>query len=231
MVYYVALPFCLVFSLIFCFNRGKGFSVKNLMLKCISSLCFILTAVFALIANQNSIVYGALIIFGSVLGLLGDIVLDLKGIYEADKNTYMKSGFIFFLFGHIFYSAAIIYSSGIKLWAILLCVLFSVVFSVLNILSAKITKVEFGDYKRIVFIYSVFLAMTMSLSFAAALSSGFAKSYVLLLIGSVLFTLSDAILSMTYFGKNKDTFAYYFLNHLCYYAAQYLIVSSILFIK
>ena len=229
MAYYIVLPFGLIVSFIFCLKRGKGFSISNLMLKSVSSLCYLLTAVFALISNASANVYGSLIIFGGALGLVGDILLDLKGIYNKDEATYLKGGFIFFLVGHVFYSGAILYSAHLKYWVVLICAAFSVLFSYGNLLSAKFTKVHFGAYRGIVFIYSIFLAFTMSLSIAAAIVSHFAKGYVVLALGAILFTLSDAILSNTFFGRNKDSFMYFFTNHLSYYAGQYLIAASILF--
>ena len=230
MAYYFVLPFGLIVSFVFCLKRGKGFSISNLMLKSVSSLCYLLTAVFALISNANAYVYGSLIIFGGALGLVGDILLDLKGIYKKDESTYLKGGFIFFLIGHVFYSAAIIYSAKPKFWIILVCLAFSLIFSYCNLLSAKFTKVHFGAYRSIVFIYTIFLAFTLSLSVAAVITSHFAKGYVILAIGALLFTLSDAILSNTFFGRNKDSFVYFFTNHLSYYAGQYLIAASILFL-
>ena len=231
MAYYIVLPFGLIVSFIFCLKRAKGYSISNLMLKSVSSLCYLLTAVFALISNPVASVYGSLIIFGGALGLVGDILLDLKGIYKKDESTYLKGGFIFFLVGHLFYSTAIIYSALLKPWIVLLCVALSAIFSFLNLLSAKITKVHFGAYRGIVYIYTIFLALTMSLSIAAMIITHFQKGYVILAIGSVLFTLSDAILSNTFFGRNKDSAFYLFTNHLSYYAGQYLIAASIMFMN
>lgn len=229
MAYYIVLPFGLAFSLIFCIKRTKGFSISNLILKSVSSLCYLLTAVFALISNSQSYVYGSLIIFGGALGLVGDMLLDLKGIYKKDETAYLIGGFIFFLVGHIFYSSAVIYSLKIKLWIILLCAAVSIIISFLNLISAKLTKVHFGAYRTIVFIYTVFLAFTMSLSFASAIYTHFKKGYVILAIGAILFTLSDAILSNTFFGRNKESALFFFMNHLSYYAGQYLIAASIMF--
>ena len=228
MVYYIVLSLGLVVSFIFCLKRGKGFSISNLMLKSVSSLCYLLTAVFALIYNPSAHIYGSLIIFGGALGLVGDILLDLKGIYRKDESTYLKGGFLFFLVGHLFYSAAILYSIQLKYWIVLICVASSIIFSICNLLSAKFTKVHFGAYRGIVFVYTIFLALTLSLSVAAAIVSHFAKGYVVLAVGALLFTLSDAILSNTFFGRNKDSFIYFFTNHLSYYAGQYLIAASIL---
>jgi uncharacterized membrane protein YhhN len=170
-----------------------------------------------------------LIIFGGALGLCGDIALDLKGLYKKDQSTYLKAGFIYFLVGHIFYSSAIVYTVKMKWWQVLISFGAAIIVSVFNMISAKITKVHFGAYRRIVFIYVVFLGLTMVLGIGAAILSGFQKKYILMAIGAILFALSDIILSSTYFGKDKDGKFYLFINHFLYYAGQYLIASSILF--
>ena len=104
MMYYIVLSVGVLVSLIFCFKRSKGYSVNNLIFKSVSSLCYLLTAVFALITNWQAYTYGSLVIMGGALGLVGDILLDLKGIYKNEEKIYLKGGFIFFLIGHIFSS-------------------------------------------------------------------------------------------------------------------------------
>lgn len=229
MSYYIVLGLGLVVSFIFCIKRANGFSVSNLLFKTTSSLCYLLTAVFALLENSTALTYGSLIIFGGALGLCGDISLDLKGIYKKDQSTYLKAGFIFFLIGHIFYSAAIIYMIRLTWWQAFICAVAALLVAIFNNVSAKITKVHFGAYRRIVFCYVIFLGFTMVLGIAAAILSKFEKRFVLLGIGAILFALSDIVLSSTYFGKDKDGKFYFFINHFLYYAGQYLIASSILF--
>ncbi|MBE6720410.1 MAG: lysoplasmalogenase [Ruminococcaceae bacterium] len=229
MAYYFVLGLGCIMSLIFCINRAKGFSIKNLMLKSVSSLCYLLTAVFAVILNPETSVYGSLIIFGGALGLVGDILLDLKGIYRKDESAYLKGGFIFFLVGHLFYSAATIYTVRFEWWIVLLCVLAALIFGYLIIASAKIMKVHYGAYRTIVFIYTSVLSLSMFLAIAAAIYTRFYKGYTILAAGLILFTLSDAILSGTFFGRGKEKPFYFFTNHLTYYAGQYLIAASIMF--
>ena len=216
MAYYIVLSIGLVVSLIFCIKRRKGFSVSNLMFKSVSSLCYLLTAAFALVMNSSANIYGSLIIFGGALGLVGDISLDLKGIYKKDESTYLIGGFIFFLIGHLFYSGAIIYSIKMKWWIVLICLAVSIAISFANVAMSRVMKVHFGAYRNIVFGYVVFL-------------SHFEKKYILLAIGAICFTLSDAILSSTFFGRGKDGSFYLFTNHFLYYAGQYLIASSVMF--
>lgn len=231
MWYYIVLSVGLVVSLVFCFSRSKGFSVKNVLFKSVSSLCYLLTAVFALINNPVAYTYGSLIIMGGALGLVGDICLDLKGVYRQHESTYLKAGFIFFLVGHIFYSSAVVIQTEMKWWIVLVCAISSVAVSFGNIFVSKLMKVHFGAYRKIVFTYVCFLAMTMILSIVAAVMSGFEKKYVVLSIGAICFTLSDAVLSNTFFGRGKDKGYHLFINHFLYYAGQYLIAASVMFMK
>ena len=149
MAYYIVLSIGLVVSLMFCIKRRKGFSVSNLMFKSVSSLCYLLTAAFALVMNSSANIYGSLIIFGGALGLVGDISLDLKGIYKKDESTYLIGGFIFFLIGHLFYSGAIIYSIKMKWWIVLICLAVSIAFSFANVAMSRVMKVHFGAYRNI----------------------------------------------------------------------------------
>ncbi|MDD6728587.1 MAG: lysoplasmalogenase [Eubacteriales bacterium] len=231
MFYYVVLSVGVIVSFAFCCQRSKGYSVKNLLFKSVSSLCYLLTAVFALIDNSTAYTYGSLIIMGGALGLVGDILLDLKGIYKSEEKTYLNGGFIFFLVGHIFYICAVIYSLKIKWWLILIAAVVSVGIGVGSILTANIMKVHYGAYRKIVAVYVSFLAMTMVTSVIAAFVSGFQKGYVLMMIGAILFLLSDAVLSNTFFGRGKDKPIHLFVNHFLYYAGQYLIAASVMFVK
>lgn len=229
MFYYIVLPFGIVVSLIFCWKRRLGYSVNNLIFKSVSSICYLLTAVFALISNSSAYTYGSLIIMGGALGLVGDILLDLKGIYKEQENIYLRGGFIFFLFGHIFYFCSVIYTIKLKWWLVLIAAVISIAIGVGTILTANIMKVHYGAYRKIVAVYVSFLAMTSVVSVMAAIVSGFKKSYVLMAIGSVLFLLSDVVLSNTFFGRGKDKKRHLFLNHFLYYAGQYLIAASVMF--
>lgn len=231
MFYYIVLAVGVVVSLVFCYQRRLGFSIKNLLFKSVSSLCYLLTAVFALIHNSSAYTYGSLIIMGGALGLVGDILLDLKGVYKQDEKVYLKGGFIFFLVGHIFYTCAVIYSLRIKWWLILISVVVSAVIGYATVAMANVMKVHYGAYRRIVAVYVAFLAMTTVISIISVFVSSFQKGYILMAVGSVLFLLSDAVLSNTFFGRGNDKPIHYFINHFLYYAGQYLIAASVMFVK
>ncbi len=228
-LYYISLAAGLIVAAGFLFSRSKGASIKNLFFKMASSLCFLLTAVCAVIVNPGASAYGVLIIMGGILGLCGDAALDLKFIYPKDNNEFLRSGFIFFAIGHIFFNAALIWFNRLKWWWVLICIAAAVIIAVINAFSGKMLKVDFGKYRNIVILYSSILAATAIISVLCAVVSA-SKAMIIFAVGAVLFLLSDVVLCFTYFGKGWDKPVHIFVNHLLYYAAQFLIASTILFI-
>lgn len=231
MMYYIVLAVGVVVSFLFCYQRRLGFSLQNLLFKSVSSLCFLLTAVFALIYNPSAFTYGSLIIMGGALGLVGDILLDLKGIYKEHENIYLRGGFIFFLVGHIFYTGSIVYSVKMKWYLVLISAVVSIIVGVVTVALANVMKVHYGAYRRIVAIYVAFLVMTTIISVISVIVTGFQKGYILMAVGAVLFLLSDLVLSNTFFGRGKDKPHHFFINHFLYYAGQYLIAASVMFMQ
>ncbi len=229
MLYYITLGIGVIVSLAFVFVRSSGNTVHILIFKSVSSLFFLLSAVFATIINSVSSYYGPLIIMGGALGLVGDILLDLKGVYKKDANEYLKGGFLFFLTGHIFYIGALLYQNRLSWLVILICAVVSLAVAGANIGCANLMKVHFGKYRRVVFFYTAFLVMTTCVSLSSAILIQ-SKAMILMAIGAVCFMLSDIILSMTYFGRGCDGKMWIFANHFLYYAGQYLIASSIFFL-
>jgi hypothetical protein len=53
----------------------------------------------------------------------------------------------------------------------------------------------------------------------------------MIFIGSILFAVSDLVLSGTYFGKGKDRPVDIIFNYLTYYPGQFLIAYALSFLK
>ncbi len=98
------------------------------------------------------------------------------------------------------------------------------------ILSGKPLGFMFGKFRMTSFVYGSALMMTTFSSFSALYLTGETMWYMMSVAG-ILFAASDLVLSATYFGRGKDTPPYIILNHVLYYAAQYLIASSIILVK
>lgn len=231
--FYAALAAGIAAVVVFLVLRVKCGGLKGLYSKAIASFFFLLTALCAAAANPGHGVYAVLIVFGLVLGLSGDIWLDLKWIYEKDMEKFLNAGFIAFMIGHVFYIGAIYKFAGN--WSVLTAVLpiiISVVVAIGNVIvSEKLLKLKFGKFRTIVGVYTFFLFMTFAVSAVAMLNNSFAKQWILMSAGGLLFAFSDAVLSTMYFKEGGNTKANIIINHVSYYAAQFVIASSVLFIK
>ena len=90
-------------------------------------------------------------------------------------------------------------------------------------------KVKYAKYKTIVVLYSFILSLMMGISGSLAIMYSFKNVTLnLMFIGGTLFTLSDLILSGTYFGSGKDKPIHLVSNIVIYYIAQFLIAYSVL---
>ncbi len=229
MAYYITLCLGLVVTTVFLFKRSQGANITNLILKTVSSVAFLLTAMVAIMLNPETLNFGVLILMGGVLGLIGDIVLDLKCIYLKDADKFLYAGFSFFLAGHVLYNIAIVMLNGLKWQQVIICIAISILIGAITVATSKTMKIDFGKFKLIVLAYSSLLVLTSATSILSAFLTG-EMSMIILAIGAVLFLLSDLVLSFTYFSKGWDKPVHIFVNHLLYYAAQFMIASSIMFI-
>ena len=209
---------------------NKQRSVLGVFIKAMVSVCFILTAGFAIIQNPQVLFYGILLIFGLLFGLHGDIFLDLKWVYPPDDHKYLLMGFSVFGIGHLFYIAAITMTAGLKLGNFIIPLVLGLVIAIGNLLLEKPMKQDFGKFRPIVTVYGFILAFSTGTALSAMIASDFAAAWVLFFVGGVLFLLSDLVLSPMYFGEGKNTPINFVINHTLYYAAQFCIALTILFI-
>lgn len=230
--YYALLAIGITATIIFLVLRVKKGGIAALYAKAIASCCFIATALAAMNRNRVFLEFGTLILAGLILGMLGDIWLDLKWIYLQDKNSYLYAGFISFLLGHLCFITAIFRSAPWNSFSIIMSIVLALVIGLIALLMEKPLKMKYGKFKLIVFLYSCTLALTMTASMMTAYITKFKLSaWIVMSVGALLFLLSDLVLSGMYFGENKNTKGNIILNHTLYYAAQFCMAATILFIK
>ena len=234
-LYFATLALGLVFLCLFLKTRVKQCSAKATVIKASVSVCFILSWVAASYFAQFP-PFAALLGGGLVMGLLGDIWLDLKFCYEKDSDFYTKMGFLAFGIGHVFYVAAVVLGAkgaGFKPIAILPACGVALLAAAVVFFGEKPMKLKYGDYKVISTVYGAVLFFMAAFAFFVALFGGIKENVhlVVMAIGGVLFVLSDLILSGTYFGEGKNRPVDIVTNHVLYYAAQFVIAASVLFLK
>ncbi|MBN1690048.1 MAG: hypothetical protein JW901_03400 [Dehalococcoidia bacterium] len=212
---------------LFLVNRDRNGSVKALLYKTLASFLFMAVAFTSFLVNssQDVATFAVLIMMGLVCGLIGDILLDLKIIYKESSSLYQHGGMAAFLIGHLFYLAALIAYFGFN-WIPLAIAI--IVAAIIICISRLVFKFNFAEHTVDTYAYTFVLSYMMAQACYAAVDQGYSACTVLLAAGSILFLLSDLVLSMTYYD-NKDSRAFISLNHILYYAAQYSIALSILY--
>ena len=230
-MYWALLIVGILATAVFLVLRVKRGGIAALYAKAVASLCFIATAIAATNENRLFLDFGSFMTFGLVFGLLGDVWLDLKWIYLQDKDSYLYSGFIFFLLGHVCFVTAVFKVRPYTPSSLIVAFAAALVIAFVAILMEKPLKMHYGKFKWIVFLYSFMLALTMTMAMTLAVITGFDKMWTVMSVGGLLFLLSDLVLSGMYFGEGKNTSFNIVLNHTLYYAAQFIMAATILFAK
>ncbi len=229
-LFYVVLAIGVVVTGVFLALRVKQGGIKAMFTKAAASLCFIGTAFVAFALNRENFEYAILMIFGLVFSMLGDIWLDLKYVYKEHSDIYSFAGFGSFMVAHTFFIPAILMGYAEYVWwHFVVDAIMCLILIINTITMEKRDNLHYGKFKTITIVYTVFVMGTMLLSINGFVASGFKSiKYIVLIIASLLFALSDLVLSKIYFG-DKNNSKYVLVNHILYYAAQFLFASSILF--
>lgn len=230
-MYWALLIVGILATAVFLVLRVQRGGIAALYAKAVASLCFIATAIAATNENRLFLDFGSWMTFGLVFGLLGDVWLDLKWIYLQDKDSYLYSGFIFFLLGHVCFVTAVFKVGPYTPSSLVVAFAAALVIAFVAILMEKPLKMHYGKFKWIVFLYSFMLALTMTMAMTLAVITGFDKMWTVMSVGGLLFLLSDLVLSGMYFGEGKNTSFNIVLNHTLYYAAQFIMAATVLFAK
>lgn len=237
----VGITLCVISMGFFIYLRVTKGGLAGVFSKTFASFCFIALSLFLLaqkIGLNAHFSYGAiLLVLGLVCGLIGDILLDLKVVYNFNKGQFLYAGMTSFLVGHLCYIGSMIMFAfnEINIFTkdplILLCLFGgSIVLSLLIwLLSTKVLKLNFESYTSFVNCYSFVLLFTTALSIYLGIIVTKLPMYVLS-AGFVAFLLSDLVLSTQYFGGKLMNKNLIILNHLLYYIAQITIASFIYFI-
>ena len=216
----------------FLYEKIKAYSIKETIIKGCTSLLFISLAIYGLIKTGLKI-FPIFALIGLCLGLIGDVALDLKYVYKEKDYEFTITGFVAFALGHVFYITGMFleFYKNQGILFIIIPFVFGILGSVLNLFMAKPLKLDLGKYKLVVFIYAALLFSFAGSSFSVWMMMGFANTGLLLLfIASLLFAISDLILSNTYFGVDHEKPFDIISNSVTYYAAQFIIALAILFI-
>ncbi|MBO6046971.1 MAG: hypothetical protein J6P61_04370 [Erysipelotrichaceae bacterium] len=218
---------------IFIHQQIKSYSLKAVMIKSVVSFFFLATAIYGFYKQPT--ILGPFITLGLLCGLLGDIWLGLKHVFPMHDRLLTYAGFLSFGIGHLFYMTGMIMQFfHHESWLYLIVpFLLAIIASLINaFVLEKPMKLNYGKMKPTVIIYGILLFTMMLMSGCFSLMYHCRSlSLNIIFIGSILFTLSDLVLSGTYFGKGQHRPIDIIANYVLYYGGQYLIALSLLFIQ
>jgi uncharacterized membrane protein YhhN len=158
-------------------------------------------------------IYPYLICAGLFFGFLGDVGIEKNFLY----------GIAAFLVGHLIYIAAFLYLGGFTWFSVLVFVIFcAVIFGVY-----KILRPDFGKMLKPVTVYTLIIGAMLAVSVVLLFNeNNLPPSQTLLIaVGSVLFVISDFLLAIYTFLKNK--YPIRVVNIYAYFIAQMLLAASV----
>lgn len=205
-------------------HKGK----YKFILKIITSLLFISIGVISHLYSQGDFYYFILIIAALIFSLFGDIFLALK---ISDNNNRLNSVFLYglisFSIAHIMYVFAFIHLNSFSILDPVIA--FILVFLTIITLKSN-NSINFKNMFIPVCIYSfVILMMGLeSIKLVLFTSISGTASYFLL-VGPLLFIISDIILSFILFYK-KASKILSGVNLITYYIGQLFLASTLLFL-
>lgn len=202
------------------------------ILKGSASLMFVLIGFLAYRLNPSN-VFVRRIFIGLILGMIGDILLNLRFVFEKSGQKIFLAGIAAFLTGHILYLLAIIpYATRPVLSAVIGAVIAAaLLIYIFKTMDVKPAFKAFG----VVYLGAIIIMTCLAINCALDPRHLFIYSsivtpigYYLYAIGAVLFTASDIVLIFnTFSGVTK--FSLRILNLSLYYAGQLLIAISLFF--
>jgi uncharacterized membrane protein YhhN len=222
---WILLGLSVLFVVNFIYFEISSKPIDAFMNKGLASFGFILVFAYSFLENAETYVipFAVLILLGLICGLLGDLYLAQRTLRPMDENfKIINSGILCFSMGHIFYLAALLMLAPIHYFAFLV----SFIMTVIVIVGSKVLKFEMNISKYPSYFYSILIFLMIGQALGYGILLNFNMHALLLLLGAVLFGISDLILAPIYFQNNKSKLMI-ISNLATYYLAQILIALSI----
>ncbi len=162
--------------------------------------------------NERHNLFKFLMMAGLVFACLGDILL----------IDYFIIGAILFAIGHVFFFAAYSVLSKIK-WRDIIISLVLFAIGLVIILVPQIF--HFGDMFAVVIVYAFIICFMLGKAISNCFEPDYRKQNIWIMVGSLLFFLSDLMLLFNVFSEVSSVFG--ILCLVMYYPAEILLATSI----
>lgn len=207
---------------IFILEEKKKNYILAVIFKGSASLCFALIGVLALLEDTTD-VFVQRIVSGLILGMIGDIIMNLRFIFKKHPRRMFLLGIFVFLIGHVMYLLALIPISHhlAESFAVGIILALGLVIYIFKTMDVKPVVEVFGAVYL-----CVVIAMTTIAFDIAVFSCNTAT--VVFATGALLFTASDIGLVFNSF-RHKSSFRFRIVNLSLYILGQILIAASLIF--
>lgn len=216
---------------------------KSLACKMVAATAFVLIGVLGMFITDNKSDYTTTMVIGLILGWVGDLFMHIPHPPGNPRMSVVYIGAASFLIGHIFYVVAFVKSTmaltvNYNFFTIPEIIAFFVIFITFALMLKPIFKFEYKNlFMQIaLYFYSMFLIVMLIKSckfgityFLSGAENGII-GMLILLIGGVLFFISDLTLGLRLLGSAKGNKKVKTLSLYAYFFAQLLLATSILFI-
>lgn len=215
----------IIYLLLFAFLMAtvyiERFEKYHTLAKTAASLGFIAVAVYGWLQSGDTRFFLTMIP-ALLFCLAGDFFLSLPSADEFGLGFI--AGLLTFAIGHLLFLVAFLKMAPI-VWPELL---FPLVMVALVYLVTRSPRFDVGNFTIPVLIYGFLVAWTFSRSVVILLDAGIAARTLCLLVGSLLFMVSDIVLLFVYFYEKKFSWMS-FVNLSTYYGGMFLLALSIYF--
>lgn len=214
---------CLIIMSVFIYYEKKEKFVIAVVLKGLASLMFVLLGYECskVIGNTE---FHKLVKIGLILGLIADILLNLRFVFKAKGKIVFLVGILVFLSGHILYLCALIPTVNNVILPLVIGIVLTAI-----IIKWIFTQIEAAKAFKIFGIFYIGAIVIMNcFAFANLLQDPSNTRYIIFTIGAVSFLISDIVLILNTFGKTTK-FSLRITNLSLYYIGQLLIAYSLLF--
>ena len=219
MIKYILIAMTAIFATIFIFFKVRRRGGIVTATKAIAALSFV--SLGFVMVSKSPANAGLIMLFGLVLGMVGDIFLDASHVCPEEK-AFLPLGMAAFAIEHIAVFCAVTVACGFHILYFGISLAFGAV-TAFAVLFAVRKNMNFGELFYPSAIYASLLTATMAYYILMAVLGGLA---VTLAIGAVLFFISDFIILFILFGE-KDTAKMNVFNLSTYFAAQIMYALSL----
>ena len=244
----ILLGICYIIFFIFVPLYDKAYwpepTKKSLACKMIAATMFVAIGAIGMLMTDNTSQYAKTMLIGLILGWFGDLFMHIPHPPGNPRMSVVYIGAGGFLIGHIFYVTAFFKSTvaitgNNKFFSVSEIIAFFVIFIVFALMLDPVFKFKFANkfMQVALYIYSVFLiimlikACNFGITYYISNSENGLLGMLILLVGGILFFISDLTLGIRLLGGGKGNKTIKTVSLYTYFLAQLLLSTSILFIK